>query len=133
MTEHPDLFVTSTGSTHAAQTTENTTAPHEAKPKKSGGFTKEMRDAKIAAGWIPPEKRGKVEVNPITHDRNYVDTQADVILTALVNKLVALENNDQYRSVWLHFFNHGGTFSGPNYVNELQTACDYLNAKKQVE
>ena len=58
-----------------------------------------------------------------------VSADADALLEALVTKLVALENNDQYRSVWLHFFTHGGVFIGPNYTEELKAACNYLNSQ----
>jgi hypothetical protein len=123
------------------QTTENTTPPHEAPqtsvpqspPKKSTGFTKEMRDAKIAAGWIPPEKRVKDSVSvgigsiPQSIQEQH---EAEVILERLVAKMVALENNGQYQSMWTMFFQHGGVYTGPNYVDELRVACDFLNARK---
>jgi hypothetical protein len=127
------------------QTPENTTAPFEAlppTPKRSPGFTKEMRDKKIAEGWIPPEKRQKPEpkrgeggqfisTKPQPEVIVKEDTESLQFLDTLVAKLVAMENNPQYRSVWLHFFNHGGVYNGPNYSVELRTAVDYLNSKKK--
>lgn len=139
------------------QTPENTTAPHEPSPstapvKKSSGFTKEMRDAKIAGGWIPPEKRPKKPVAVAKEDLAIISVSegvkanrepmpgwvnpADKLLKALVDKLVALENNEQYVSVWTHFFVHGGVFNGPKYLDELNEAIQYLvgieNAKTSV-
>lgn len=139
------------------QTPENTTAPHEPSPsaapiKKSSGFTKEMRDAKIAGGWIPPEKRKKTVAKEdlAVLGKGLKDNTppsaaifaarraqvADRLLKALVDKLVALENNEQYVSVWTHFFVHGGVFNGPKYLDELNEAIQYLlgieNAKTSV-
>lgn len=125
------------------QTPENTTAPFEQSaqtsvpqspaPKKSTGFTKEMREAKIAAGWIPPEKRVKeAPALQITENAvgRYGETTELLLLDRLVAKLVAMENNAQYQSMWLTFFQHGGVYNGPNYEKELREAADFLNARK---
>lgn len=125
------------------QTAENTTAPFEAPPtsvppspapKKSTGFTKEMREAKIAAGWIPPEKRRQNVETEITEENVSAMAQdhneAIRVLENLVAKMVAMENNGQYQSMWTMFFQHGGVYTGPNYVDELRAACEFLNARK---
>lgn len=126
------------------QTPENTTAPFETvqtsvppspAPKKSTGFTKEMRDAKIAAGWIPPEKRVKeVDLTQIVKQTQDSIEQNEAIrlLDNLVAKMVAMENNAQYQSMWLAFFQHGGVYNGPNYEQELREAANFLNARKLV-
>jgi len=127
-----------------AQTPDNTTMPFDPLPseppkKKSTGFTKEMREKKIAEGWIPPEKRNKpAPPQPVTASvlsgmktMEIKTTQADIVLENLVDKLIQLENNPQFRSVWLHFFNHGGVYNGPRYADELQAACDYLNRRRE--
>lgn len=98
-------------------------------------LTPAQRAAKIAAGWNPPGRKPRTE-NPENPEvplpvegnvSHYEESPAEDILKELVEKIIALENNDQYKSVWLHFFNHGGVFTGPNYTKELQAACDYLN------
>lgn len=128
------------------QTPENTTAPFEQHPhtsvpsspapKKTVGFTKEMREAKIAAGWIPPEKRIKESVekndglNDVKQMKRQEESEVYQLLDNLVGKLVAMENNAQYQSMWLTFFQHGGVYNGPNYEVELRAAADFLNARK---
>ena len=153
------VTATTMGIATEQQTPENTTAPFEPLPqtevpKKSVGFTKEKREEKIRNGWIPPNLRPKVQSTTPTATGPAVDPQAlektflamgwtppapqaiqdpvnvELLLEALVAKLVAVENNDQYRSIWLHFFQHGGVYNGPNYLQELQASCDYLNSQK---
>jgi hypothetical protein len=125
-----------------AQTPENMVPPHESLPtaapiteapkKKSTGFTKEMRAAKIAAGWKPPNYKPPVSQPQSTPDMRQEGPQTTSekesveLLRALVKKLVALENNEQYRSVWSHFFVHGGVYNGPRYMDELNAAIGYL-------
>lgn len=52
--------------------------------------------------------------------------EAETLLKNLVQKLVAFENDVQYRSVWTHFFAIGGVYTGPRYIDELRAAVDYL-------
>lgn len=140
-------FLTTTAPQMPLQTSENTTAPFEPSPvittivpppkpkRKRIRLTPKQRAAKIAAGWNPPGPQPK---SVAQNDQNILNsmhgdqkgsTKADEVLNALVLKLVALENDAQYRSVWLHFFTHGGVFSGPKYADELAAAIQYLNGK----
>lgn len=149
-----DNMVSTTTSSTVDQTTENTVAPHESMvaptlvPKKKRiRLTPEERARRIAEGWNPPgprprnflvSARGTVDPNielgfdePLEDQvgEAYGETEADEVLRALVEKMLALENNEQYKNVWYHFFSHGGVYNGPNYHAELRAACDYLNSK----
>lgn len=131
-------MISTTSSTAPVQTAENTTAPHEApaKPKYKRGprLTAAQRAAKIASGWNPPGRKPQQEHRTIFNaelDDALISSQpqnieANLLLKALVEQLVALENDPQYRSVWTHFFIHGGVYTGPKYIDELNDAIQYL-------
>jgi hypothetical protein len=150
-------FVTSSAPPTEPQTAENTTAPFEPssvvtvvttgnvvqpapkpKRKRPPRMTPKQRAAKIAAGINLPGPQPKYlaqgdqailqTIAPATELRTQArNRMADELLKALVAKLVALENNAQYHSVWVHFFTHGGVFTGPKYIDELTAAVQYLN------
>jgi hypothetical protein len=145
-------FVTTTAPQTPIQTPENTTMPYDAtapmpapaptsKPKrKRSRMTPKQRAAKIAAGWNPPGPRpksaGEAIQAAVPRQQKVNDSEAIAHLKTLVEKLVALENDVQYRAVWLHYFNHGGVYIGPKYTDELNAAIQYLigidNAKTSV-
>lgn len=107
--------------------------PVEKPKKKRIRLTPKQRAAKIAAGWNPPGPRPAVKTPhvPLTIEeieRGFAsyESPAIALLKSLVDKLVLLENNAQYRSVWRHYFQHGGVFNGPRYTEELQAAIQYL-------
>lgn len=146
MTMSDNEFVSTTATISEMQTPENTTAPFEpgefrqptTKPRKKRiRLTPKQRAAKIASGWNPPGPQPKnqilnqalEELAAVTKPSKVIPSKADELLKALVDKLVALENDAQYRSVWLHFFTHGGVFSGPKYIDELKEAVQYILSK----
>lgn len=98
---------------------------------------KALKEAERATkGWNKPgPKPGNYRAaaatqSPSTVGTKYSQTKADELLDALVLKLVAQENDGQYRSVWTHFFSFGGVYNGPTYIPELNTAIEYLKSKK---
>jgi hypothetical protein len=130
-----DMMVTTTSAYAVAQTEENTTAPFETPAKKRIRLTPAQREAKMATGWNPPGPRPKTskpsaQKQPVEVRTVIGPSPADELLKSLVEKLIALENDDQYKGVWFHFFTHGGVYNGPNYTEELRAACDFLNGKR---
>ena len=49
-------------------------------------------------------------------------------LETLVNKLHAVHADPRYITVWAQYANHGGTYSGPSYKEELDAAQAALDA-----
>lgn len=132
-------MVSTTAPVTVAQTEENTMAPHEQpvhietpKPKKKRSrLTPRQRAAKIAAGWNPPGPRPQTSAAvpadfQAAVQGTLIENKAKQVLKTLVDKLVSLENDPQYRSVWTHFFMHGGVYTGPKYIDELNDAIQYL-------
>lgn len=149
-------FVSSTSDhTNIAQTPENTTPPFEhvqdAQPmdipppavssppkKKRVRMTRRQRAARIAGGWNPPGPRPRTEAEKVIESVPRVTkpkgpSDAEVVLKSLVMKLVAIENDVQYRAVWTHYFMHGGVYLGPKYVDELNDAIQYLMRVENAE
>lgn len=129
-------LVTSTAPATPQQTPENTVAPFENKPKKKQKHWRQVAKERAEANGWPYNSSARSMADVYTDPKSHllassvnalpVDNRATDILRSLVERLVALENDGQYRSVWLHFFQHGGVFTGPNYTEELRAACAYL-------
>lgn len=77
----------------------------------------------------PPRRKKPVEdaVEPILP--HPVTSSADQLLKNLVTKMVAMENDLQYKIVWVTFFRFGGVYNGPRYYEELEAAVKYLKGK----
>jgi hypothetical protein len=146
----------SSGEVREAQTAENTVAPFAALPEapvvkapyKRPPRTKAYREARAAEraalGLAKPGRKSASDMAALQskddrgnyEDRHTPETRAEVVfsdegddlLKALVDKLVALENDSQYVAVWTHFFSVGGVYNGPRYLDELKAAITYLQS-----
>lgn len=149
MSNTTEGMVSGAGTPAEPQTPQNTVAPFEAVPSPTSEQpekkkyvrpprTKAYREAKaaeyVAAGRSKPGRKSKAELEAIAAEAIaaaeaadlYDEDTANELLKRIVDKLVALENDAQYKSVWVHFFQFGGVYNGPNYLEELTDAIAYL-------